>query len=227
MATEESLLLSMPLADPKGYREAAIADQGTAEFDEAYRSLGFTRVLIWVQREPPYAIIQCEGEDVLDSVARTKTTDNGFFVRWRGLVRVLAGEEGAEVLWNAAHHRIFAWTSAENGPEASVRLFHGSSVVGAYLRTMEDFKNDPALFRIFDRIRRRQGFTRLEAWHQTLGEDEVVLWLAEGRDLEAAYTDIFEGKNDFDRRVSKVVRASLEVSNLSEGTPELVVSWRA
>jgi hypothetical protein len=92
---------------------------------------------------------------------------------------------------------------------------------------MEDFGGDPALLGVFDRIRRRQGFTRLEVWHQKLGEDDVVIWLAEGRDVAGAYAEIFEGKNDFDRRIRKLVGASLNVSDPSGGMPELVLDWRA
>jgi hypothetical protein len=227
MANNEGLLLSMPLKDPGGYREAAIADQGTPELDEACRALGCSRVLTWVQQEPAYLIVRWEGEHVLDSVARTATADNPFIARWRGLIRVFAGEAGEEALWDASHHRVFSWTSGEEGPETSVRLFHGSAIVPAYLRAMEDFGGDPALLGVFDRIRRRQGFTRLEVWHQKLGEDDVVIWLAEGRDLVGAYAEIFEGRNDFDRRIRKLVGASLNVSDPSAGMPELVLDWRA
>ena len=227
MAKNESLLLSVPLRDPEGCREAAIADRGTQQLDAAHRSLGFTRLVAWIQHDPAYAIVLWEGEDVLGLSERTATTSNAFFARWRGLLRVFAGEKGEEALWDSSVHRIFSWTSGEVGPEASVRLFHGSSLVTEYLSTMKDFSSDPALLGVFDRIRRRQGFTRLEVWHQTLGQDEVVLWLAEGRDLEAAYAEIFEGKYDFDRRVSKLVRASLNVSDPSIGKPELIVDWRA
>jgi len=227
MPNHEGVLLSLPLRDPEGYRQAAIADQGTPELDEACRDLGCSRLMTWVQSDPGYAIVRWEGEHVLDSVARTATADNPFIARWRGLIRVFAGEAGAEALWDASHHRVFAWASGEEGPETSVRLFHGSAVVPAYLRTMEDFGSDPALLGVFDRIRRRQGFTRLEVWHQRLGEDDVVMWLAEGSDLTAAYEEIFEGKNEFDRRVRKVVRASFNVSDPSGSMPELVLDWRA
>jgi hypothetical protein len=227
MAQVESLLLSVPLKDPEGCREAALADRGTPELDAAHRSLGFTRLVAWIQHDPAYAIVLWEGDDVHGLSERTATTNDAFFARWRGLLRVFAGEKGEEALWDSSAHRVFSWTSGEDGPEASVRLFHGSSLVTEYLSTMRDFGSDPALLGVFDRIRRRQGFTRLEVWHQTLGQDEVVLWLAEGRDLEAAYAEIFEGKYDFDRRVSKLVRASLNVSDPSIGKPELIVDWRA
>ena len=46
MAKNESLLLSVPLRDPEGCREAVIADRGTPELDAAHRSLGFTRLVL-------------------------------------------------------------------------------------------------------------------------------------------------------------------------------------
>jgi hypothetical protein len=227
MAENERLLLSMPLVDPDGYKEAAAAYRATPEFDEAHRNLGCTRLLTWIQREPAYAIIRWEGVNVLESVARTASTTDPFFARWRELVRLFAGETGEGALWHASHHRVFSWTSGEEGPEASVRVFHGTAAITDYLWTMEDVTSVPGLLGVFDRIRRQQGFTRLEVWHQSLGEDDVVLWLAEGRQLEAAYANIFEGKNDFDRRVRTLVKASLDVNDPSGGMPELVVDWVA
>jgi hypothetical protein len=226
-STQGAVLFSFPLLRIDEYRQALMADRDTSEFDHAHRGLGLTRVMTWVQRDPHYAIIRWEGESVLDALASSATTTDPLMGKWRGLIRAFSGIDAAGSVWDASRRQVFSWNTEVEGPETSVRLLHGTKVVTEYLETMEDFSSDPALLGVFDRIRRRQGFTRLEAWHQKIGDDDIVLWFATGSGLEAAYADIFEGKNPFDQRVGKLVAASLNINDPPGGKPELIVDWRA
>jgi hypothetical protein len=226
-STQGAVLFSFPLLRSDDYRQALTADRATSEFDHAHRSLGLTRVMTWVQRDPNYAIIRWEGASVLDALAISATTTDPLMGKWRGLIRAFSGADAAGSVWDASRRQVFSWSTGEDGPETSVRLLRGTKLVTEYLETMEDFGSDPALLGVFNRIRRRQGFTRLEVWHQRLGVDDIVLWFATGSDLEAAYADIFEGKSQFDQRVGKLVAASLNVDDPPGGKPELIVDWRA
>ena len=227
MSPNESLLFSIPLTNLEKYTEALVGDRDTPEFAEAHRAVGLSRVMTWVQREPPYAIILWEGPDVTLSLLRTSTTQNKFMGKWRGLVRTFAGPEGAEGVWEPeSRHKVFSWWSGEDAPETEARVFHGSDSVSHFVSLLQDIEKDPALMSSYDRVRRSQGISRVEVWHQKVGEDEVVLRLIEGRDLDAAFAAIDEGKNEIDRRFVSVAPHAFDGKRMSQGRSELIVDWR-
>jgi hypothetical protein len=221
----ESVLFSIPLVSMKEYRKALLADADSPEFDRAHREAGATHVMTWLHPEPPYAIIRWQGPNVLDAVARTATSQDPFMARWRGIIRMYAGPEGAEGVWDSTRHQVFFWDSGDEGPEADMRIFHGTSAVHEYLKMLNDLNENPALQKLYDRIRRQQRVTRVEIWHQQLGDAEVVMRLVEGHDLDGAFKQVTEEKINFDQRINQVARAALDPTATSRSGAELVVNW--
>jgi hypothetical protein len=227
MGSHDSVIFSFPLINMSDYRKALLNDRDSPEFDRAHREAGAWHVMTWVHPEPPYAIIRWQGPDVLDSLARTATSQDPFMARWRGLIRMYSGPEGAGGVWDSSRHQVFLWELGEEGPEADIRIFHGTSAVHEYIKMLADINENPALQKLYDRIRRQQGVTRVEIWHQQLGEEEVVMRLVEGHDLDAAFREVTEEKIDFDQRINRVARAGLEQAATSRSQAELIVNWKA
>jgi hypothetical protein len=156
-----------------------------------------------------------------------ETTSDPFMARWRGLFRVFAGPAGADGVWDSDRHQIFLWASGEQGSETDVRTFHGSAGLHMFVTLLADIKADPALEKLYDRVRREQGVTRVEIWHQRLGDQEVVMRLIEGHDLDAAFTNFAQEGRDLDRRISSAARVALDESATTRSQAELIVDWRA
>jgi hypothetical protein len=225
---DESVLFSFPVSRVDHYRQELLADRDSPEFDEAHRGVGLSRVMTWVQRQPDYAIIRWDGENVPDALERAARSEDPLMSKWRGLVRVFAGPAQAEGVWQLeSHHHVFSWTTGEEGPDVDTRIFHGSSVVNQFLTLLADIKGDPPLLSIYDRIRRRQGITRVEVWHQNIEDEDVILRVLEGHDLDAAFEDMAAGKTELDRRIRDLEIATLGKSHISRSQAELLVDWRA
>jgi hypothetical protein len=226
MDSYDSVLFSIPLIHQREYRDALLADADSPEFDRAHREAGATRVMTWVQPEPPYAVIRWQGPNILDAVARTETSLDPFIARWRGLIRMYSGPVGAEGVWDSAKHQVFFWDSQEEGTQADMRIFHGTFAVREYLNMLADINQNPALEKLYDRIRRQQRVTRVEIWHQQLGDEEVIMRLVEGHDLDGAFEQVTEEKIDFDQRINRIARAALDPTATNRSKAELIVDWR-
>jgi hypothetical protein len=223
----ETVLFSIPLKDVDGYQTALIADRDSSEFSESHRAAGATRVMTWIHRDPDYAIIRWDGSNVLDSVAKTATTRDPFMARWRGIIRVYSGDDGAGSVWDSSRHQVFSWGTGEEGSDTDLRVFHGSSQVHDFLTLLADISNTDALARLYDRIRRSQGVTRVEIWHQRLLNEEVVMRMVEGNGLDAAFVEVDEESAEFDRRINELARAALSPNATTRSQAELIVDWRA
>ena len=148
--------------------------------------------------------------------------------KWRGLVRIFAGPAQAEGVWQLeSHHHVFSWTTGEEAADVDVRIFHGSPVVNQFLTLLADIKGDPPLLSIYDRIHRRQGITRIEVWHQNIEDEDVILRVLEGHDLDATFAEMAAGKTELDRRIRDLEVATLGKSHLYRSQAELLVDWRA
>lgn len=225
---DQSVLFSFPVNRVDHYRQELLADRDTPEFDEAHRGVGLRRVMTWVQRHPDYAIIRWDGENIPDALERTARSKDPLMSKWRGLVRVFAGPVQAEGVWQLeSHHHVFSWTTGVEAPDVDVRIFHGSPIVNQFLTLLADIKGDPPLLSIYDRIRRRQGITRVEVWHQNIDDEDVILRVLEGDDLDAAFEDMAAGTTELDRRIRDLEVATLGESHISRSQAELLVDWRA
>ena len=223
----ETVLFSIPLKDVDGYRKALIAERDSIEFADSHRAAGATRVMTWVQRDPPYAVIRWDGKNVLESIASTATTKDPFMARWRGIIRVYSGVQGAATVWDSARHQVFSWETGEEGSDTDMRVFHGSSQVHDFLTLLAEISNDPALGRLYDRVRRGQGVTKVEIWHQRSLNEELVMRMVEGNQLDAAFAEVDAESKEFDRRLNRLARAALSPSATTRSEAEMIVDWRA
>lgn len=223
----ETILFSIPLVRPDELREAARATGDPEEFDRAYLPLGVSRVTSWLQRHPDYLTVLWEGRNLLEAVKETAVSTDPHFAKWRGFTRIYAGPDSAQAFWDGSRDRVFLWSSGEVGADSEARVFHGTSSVGEYLRFVQDIQNDPKLWETFDLLRRQQGFTRAELWHQTAGPRDVVISLWEAHDMEASIDAVVEGGAELDQRILAIRRAALVEDPLNEGRPEILMDWRA
>jgi hypothetical protein len=85
-------------------------------------------------------------------------------------------------------------------------IYREPKEVEAYWQLSEDFQQDPSLMGILDRVRRRQGFTRIETWRQKTDDEDLLLTIVEAHDLKEASAQMAEETNELDMRIMKVVR---------------------
>ena len=224
---QETIFFSIAVVRLDELRAAAIVDNESAELDRAYLPLGVTRVTTWIQRHPPYLTVLWEGRNLLDAVKQTAVSDDPHFSRWRGLTRIYAGPDSADAFWEATRHRIFAWSSGECGRDRQARVLHGTSSIAEYLKFVQDVQNDAQLLAEFDQLRTSQGFTRSELWHQSTGDQDVVISYWEAHDMAAAIAKVEERTSELDERILRIRRSALGKGALSEDLPEIVLDWQA
>lgn len=222
-----TILTSGLVLDPEGWREATLGDISTESFDDAYRSLGLTHAAFWIQRDPNVAVAMWEGADIDTFFERFAASSHPVVAKWRGLLRTFSGPEEAENFWDASHHRLFSWATEEEGAESEVTIYRDPSQVEAFRRLANDFQQDPALMSLVDRVRRRQGYSRIETWHQQSNGDDIVLTLFEGHDLNAAMTQIAAEDNELDRRTMKLIRNTFLQTQSPPPVAKLLARWRA
>jgi hypothetical protein len=153
----QSVLFSIPLINISEYRKALLADRDSPEFDRAHEEAGASRVMTWPHPEPPYAVIRWQGANILDAVASTEKSPDPFMARWRRLIRMYSGSQGAEAVWDSAKHRVFFWEAEDEGPEADMPIFHGTSAVREYLNMLADINENPELQKLYDRYGANRG----------------------------------------------------------------------
>jgi hypothetical protein len=222
-----TVLSYRPLLDAEAWHEGLLNEFASEEMGDSYHELGLTRVSSWLQRDPDAAIIRWEGSDVDTLFERWAASSNPVLARWRGQFRVNSGPQEAENFWDASRHRLFSWTSEEEGEDSEIRVFRGTSEMQSLFRLYEDVSNDNAHFEAFDRIRRSQGFTRIETWTQQVGEETLMLNLFEAHDLASSLLQVESESNSFDRRLMDTRRAAVEGPPLLAHHPgKLIADWR-
>ena len=222
-----TLLTCGLLLDAEGWREATLSDISSGSFDDAYRGLGLTHAAFWIQRNPDVAVAMWEGADIDTFFERFDESSHPVIAKWRGLLRMFSGPQEAENFWDASHHRLLAWSTGEQGAESEVVIYREPRQVDAYRRLAEDFAQDASLMGILDRLRRRQGFTRIETWHQRTKGDDILLTLVEAHDLNASMAQLMAEDNELDRRTMAVVRSTLLHSESPPPAAELLARWHA
>jgi hypothetical protein len=222
-----TVLTYRTLLDADGYSQALLRDLPREGFGDAFRELGLTRVSFWVQRNPDAALARWEGTDIGTLLDRYAAASNPVLARWRGQLRVYSGPQEAESFWDASRDRLLAWATDEEGAESEITIFREPTQVDMYRRLATDFQRDPALLGLLDRVRRRQGFTRIETWLQQKDGDGVVLALTEAHDLKEAMAQIATEDNELDKRTMKVVRTMLVQSTRPYPAATLLARWHA
>ena len=222
-----TILTYRTLVNAAGFVEALLSDLPSAAFGDAYRELGLTRVSFWVQRDPDAAIARWEGTDIDTLLERYAASSNPVLARWRGQLRMFSGPEEAEGFWDASRDRLLSWATGEEGAESEITIFREPRQVDMYRQLAKDFQQDASLLGLLDRVRRRQGFTRIETWHQRTGGDDVVLALTEADHMDKAMAQIATEDNELDRRTMKVVRTMLVQGAPPPPAAKLLARWHA
>lgn len=213
--------------DLDGFCESLLSDLETVSYGDALRGLGLTRVSFWIQRGPDAAMAMWEGTDIETLFDRYAASSNPVLARRRGQLRVLAGPQEAENYWEASSHRLLSWGTGEQGSESEVRVHRGPGQVETYRELALDLQTDPSLLNILDRVRRRQGFTRVETWHRQANGEDLILTLVEGHHLKDAMAQMLAEDHHLDKRVMAVVRSSLGMSSVHPPTAKLLARWHA
>jgi hypothetical protein len=213
--------------DADGFVSSLLNDLPNARFGDAFRELGLTNVAFWVQRDPDAAVARWEGADIGTLLERYAASSNPVLARWRGQLRVFSGPQEAESFWDASRHRLLSWGTEEHGAESEITIFREARQVDIYRQLANDFQQDPSLLGLLDRVRRRQGFTRIETWHQQNNGDDVVLTLTEAHNLKEAMAQIGAEDNELDKRTMEVVRTMLHQSAPPPPAAKLLARWHA
>ena len=209
------------------FSEGILSDISNGNLDDALHSLGLKRYSIWIHRDPDAEVSMWEGTEIDTLLERFGTSSHPVLARWRDEFRVLSGPEAAENFWDASRQGLFSWTADQEGEDSRIRVFRGTAEVQALVRLFEDIGNDAAHLRIFDRIRRDQGFTRIEMWTQQVGEETLLLNLYEGHNLERSLSLLEAESNRFDKRMMQARRAAERgPRGLAQPAAKLLVDWR-
>lgn len=222
-----TILTYRPLLQADRLCEAVLNDVPNPEYGDAFRGLGLTKVSFWIQRNPDAAMVRWEGADIDSLFDRFETSPNQVLAKWRGLLRVFSGPVVADGYWNAPRHRVFCWTTGEEGEESEIMVHRQPKRVEAFLELADNFQSDPSLLGILDRVRRSQGFTRIETWHQRTNEEDVMLTLVEAHDLKDARAQMEAETNELDQRTMQVVRSSMLEPSIAQFAAKLLTTWRA
>ena len=222
-----SMLTYRPLLNVEGMSEAILKDIAEESFSDALRSLGLTRVSFWIQRAPDASVVMWEGAEIETLYQRWAASSNLVISRWRGLLRMFSGPEVADGLWTASRDRLFSWATGEDGAESELMIFREPKQVEKYLQLARDYQRDPSLLGIVDRVRRRQGFTRIEKWHQKTNDGDVILTLFEAHQLDAAMAQRAAEENRLDQRIVAIDRATLLAGDSHSHSAKLLARWHA
>lgn len=225
--TVGTLLTSTNLVDTDAFCKTLLGDIATLNYDVACRSLGLTRLSFWLQRDPDAVITMWEGSDIDSILERLAASSDPIVARWRGQLRVYAGPQEAENLWEAKRHRLFSWATDEQGTDSEFMIYRNPTQVEAYRRLARDFEQDPSLKSIVDRVRRRQGFTRLETWHQQSSGDGILLTLFEAHDLKDAMAQVVAEDNELDKQSMRVMRSTFLRELSPPPAAKLLTRWQA
>lgn len=132
-----------------------------------------------------------------------------------------------ESFWKpGALNHVFSWDSGDVGPQRIAWVNRVSGDVRSYMKLLR-LDQEPGLMEQYDSIRRGQGITRTEVWHQAFPDHEVVVQMVEGHDLDAAITEIDRGDHELDRRLTAIARSVLDEGRASLSEVEMLVDWRA
>jgi hypothetical protein len=214
------------LVDADAWRDATLRDLASGVLDDAYRGLGLKRVSFWLERDPDGAMAMWEGTDIDTVLERYAASSDPVLARWRGQLRVFSGPEAAEGFWDATRHRLGSWETGQEGAESEITIIRDASQAKILHQMALDFELDASLKSLVDRIRRRQGFTRIEAWGQQSEGEEICLLLFEAHDLEAANAEIAAEKNEFDKQTMKLWRSAVQTHS-PPSTAKLLARWHA
>lgn len=228
MNETQSVLFALPLIRVDEFRESVMADRDSDQHHESHHLFGITREMVWIQRRPSFMLVRWEGNDVFGAIEQLGTSTDPFWAKWRGFLRIYVGPVAMENFWQASSLRkVFSWTTGRHGPQTDARVLPLAGPVNDYLRFLEDVNDQDELMSAFDRIRRGQGITAVEVWHHHLGDEDVMLRVVEGEDLDAAFADIDQGHHDLDRRLRDFERAISNEGRITRSDAELIVDWRA
>ena len=228
MAETRSVLFALPLTRVEDFRQSVLADRDSEQHHESHHLFGITREMVWIQRHPSFMLVRWEGDDMFGAIEQLGTSTDPFWAKWRGFLRIYVGPVAMENFWQASSLRqVLSWTSDRHGPQTDARVLPRTGPVNEYLRFLEEVNDQAALMIEFDRIRRGQGITAVEVWHHHLGDEDVMLRVVEGEDLDAAFADIGRGRDDLDRRLRDFERAISNEDRIVRSDAELIVDWRA
>ena len=219
------MLTYRALRDIARYKEAILSDFSTSAFGDAFRGLGLVRVSVWLQHDPPASVTRWEGTDIDTLSARSAASKNPVIAKWRGLMRVFSDPSEVERYWDASRRCLFSWTAEKEGRESEITVFRNPHDVEAYLEAATHFQNDPELLKILDRVRRRQGFTRIETWHQASQDQSLILVLMEADDLKAALVRTCEEEEELVGRILKPERSMIVDPALAPPAAKLLAQW--
>lgn len=209
------------------WSQALLEDLSTESgLGNAYRSLGLTRVSFWVQRNPDAAVVMWEGTDTDTLFERISVSPNPVLGKWRGLLRVWSGPQEADSYWDASRHKLLSWVADEQGADSEVTIHRDPAQIEEYRQFCLDLQQDASLMRVLGEVRQRQGFTRVEVWHQHLDGNDLVLVLREAHDLKAAMAQLVAEDNDLDKRVMKMLHGSL-LQSPPPPPAKLLTRWEA
>lgn len=222
-----TVMTSVNLLDVKALCEALLRDLSNGAFDDVYRTMGLARVTWWIGRDPDAAVTMWEGSNIDELLEGFGTSRHPLMAKWRGLLRIWSGPEEANGFWEASRHRLLSWATEEEGAESEVMVFQDPRQVEMYRQQSLDFQQDPSLRRLLDRVRREQGFTRIETWHQRTSENDTVLTLVEAHDLKAAVSRFMSEDNELDRRLMDLMRKTILQGASPPPAAKLLARWRA
>lgn len=222
-----SILVHWSIRDVTGWKQAVLPDFSSPAFGDALRGLGVERLTLWFQEDPPAAVARYDGTDMDTMLERAAVSSDRVIARWRGLMALFSDPSAVDTFWDASVHQLFSWSTEREGRESEMTVIRNDNQIEAYLDMANDFQNDPSLFKIVDRVRRHQGFTRIETWHQQVDGRNVILVLMEADDLQGAIAALWEENNALDRRIMKLARSMINDPSLAPPVAKLLARWQA
>lgn len=215
------------LRDGDALREALLNDIPTVSYGDAFRGLGLTRVSFWTQHDPAAAVVRWEGTDIDTVLERFAASADPVLARWRGQLRMWSGPVEAESFWDASRHRLLSWGTGEQGAQSVVTVYRDTREIEMYRQRFVDFDRDPSLRKLLNRVRGRQGFTRLETWHQQANGSDLVLTLLEADDLSTAMAQLLSEDNELDKRLMDLLRSTILHPAAQSSSATLLARWHA
>lgn len=228
MESTNTILFCLSLRRPDEWRDAIREAALHPDLDVSLREFGLQRLSVWLHRSPTMALFRWEGPGMDVGLERFATTDIPLLALWRGLLRVYAGPDELDRVWDSHFERLFSWESGTTGGQTQLQVFRGGSQVGVFLDAARHVESVPAVRDVFAEVRSAQGFTRVETWHQKTDEEDLVLTLLEGDDLEASLNKVEARSNVFDQRVMEIREAAFVGPAFKKQPPaELLLDWGA
>lgn len=224
----QSVLFALPLTRVDDFRRSVLADRDSDEHHQSHHLFGITREMVWIQRRPSFMLVRWEGKDVLDAIEQLGTSTDPFWGKWRGFLRIYVGPVGMENFWQASSLRhVFSWGSDREPTECNGRVFPFAEPVLEYMRLLEQIKNDAPLMSAYEERCRSKGIAAVEVWHHHLGDEDVLLRVVEGSDLDAAFAGDDHAEDELGHRLRNIERAMTEQGRITAGVAELIVDWCA